>query len=41
MPILSSADFLSTRNPDVLDDDVETPIYEKYDSLLHGSRSRS
>jgi hypothetical protein len=41
LPIISDAEFLSTKNPDAIDgDDNETPIYEKYDNLLHGSRNR-
>ena len=42
LPIMSDAEFLSTKNPDTLDgEDGETPIYEKYDNLLHGSRNKS
>ncbi|RWS05591.1 zygotic DNA replication licensing factor mcm3-like protein [Dinothrombium tinctorium] len=41
MPIISAADFLSTKDIDAGEEDSETPIYEKYDSLLHGNRSRS
>nr|CAD7458079.1 unnamed protein product [Timema tahoe] len=43
LPMGSSVDMLSTYNPDTAEeDDVNTPIYEKYDSLLHGSsRSKS
>nr|CAD7434021.1 unnamed protein product [Timema monikensis] len=38
LPMGSSVDMLSTYNPDTAEeDDVNTPIYEKYDSLLHGS----
>lgn len=42
LPIISTADFLSTKDLDcVEDDDNETPIYEKYDNLLHGNRPKS
>lgn len=31
-------DMLSTHSPDeVQDEETETPVYEKYDALLHGS----
>lgn len=33
----SKADMLSTQNPDLVDNEKETPIYEKYDALLHGA----
>jgi hypothetical protein len=33
----SSVDMLSTLNPDLEEaDSLDTPVYEKYDSLLHG-----
>ena len=39
---MSNAEFLSTRDSESLDrEDGETPIYEKYDALLHGSRTKS
>lgn len=42
LPIISDADFLSTKNVDSLEeDDSATSIYEKYDSLLHGNRNKS
>lgn len=38
----SGVDLPSTYNPDNIDGEKETPIYEKYDPLLHGAtRSRS
>lgn len=38
LPMGSNVDFLSTKNPDAEDDDErETPVYEKYDPLLHGA----
>lgn len=41
LPMGSGVDLPCTYNPDTLDEDRETPIYEKYDPLLHGSsRSR-
>ncbi|XP_069692646.1 DNA replication licensing factor Mcm3 [Periplaneta americana] len=42
LPMGSSVEMLSTQNPDLEDgDDLNTPIYEKYDALLHGgSRTR-
>ncbi|XP_076046418.1 zygotic DNA replication licensing factor mcm3-like isoform X2 [Oratosquilla oratoria] len=37
LPMGLGIDLLSTDSPDVAnDDDEETPIYEKYDALLHG-----
>jgi len=41
LPIISSADFLTTRDLDNEEDDSETPIFEKYNNLLHGNRSKS
>lgn len=42
LPMGSSVDMLSTHNPDLDDDELTTPIWEKYDPLLHGStRSKS
>lgn len=35
------ADFLTTANLDAKDDETDTPIYEKFDALLHANRSRS
>lgn len=35
----SSVDMLTTFNPEL--EDKETPIYEKYDPLLHGASRRS
>jgi hypothetical protein len=33
----SSVEMLSTQNPDLVQgENVNTPIYEKYDPLLHG-----
>jgi hypothetical protein len=41
LPLAMNIDLLSTNNPDENDaEQQETPIYEKYDALLHGS-SRS
>lgn len=40
LPMGSSVDMLSTNNPDIDDADKETPMYEKYDPLLHGSSRR-
>lgn len=41
LPMGSNVDMLSTMNPDE-EDEKETPVYEKYDALLHGSsRHRS
>lgn len=40
LPIISTADFLSTRNIDVNENDEdETQIYEKNDKTLYGDRS--
>ncbi|XP_015905986.2 zygotic DNA replication licensing factor mcm3 isoform X1 [Parasteatoda tepidariorum] len=41
LPIHSAADFLATKDPDSEDEqDGETPIFEKFDALLHGSRAK-
>ncbi|GBM63135.1 Maternal DNA replication licensing factor mcm3 [Araneus ventricosus] len=41
LPIHTSADFLATKNPDAEEEQEEnTPIYEKFDALLHGSRAK-
>ncbi|KAF8767426.1 DNA replication licensing factor MCM3 like protein [Argiope bruennichi] len=41
LPIHTSADFLATKDPDAEEEQEEnTPIYEKFDALLHGSRSK-
>jgi hypothetical protein len=33
----SSVEMLSTQNPDLVQgENVNTPVYEKYDPLLHG-----
>lgn len=33
----SAVEMLSTQNPDLVEgESVNTPIYEKYDPLLHG-----
>lgn len=38
MPMGLGVDVLSTQNIDVEDEgEAETPIYEKYDALLHGN----
>lgn len=39
MPIESSAEFLATKDPDAEEEETETPLYEKFDPLLHGTRS--
>lgn len=42
LPMGADIDLLSTQGADVAADDIETPIWEKYDPLLHGnSRSKS
>ena len=42
LPLANSLDLLATHDPDA-DDDAEedTPIYEKFDPLLHRDRGRS
>lgn len=41
LPIISNADFLSTKSSNKLDnEEAETTIYEKFDPLLHGKRKR-
>lgn len=38
LPMGLGIDVLSTQNPnEVEDDEAETPIYEKYDAMLHGN----
>lgn len=38
LPLAMNIDLLSTNNPDENEaSEQETPIYEKYDALLHGS----
>ncbi|XP_017774841.1 PREDICTED: DNA replication licensing factor Mcm3 [Nicrophorus vespilloides] len=37
LPMGSSVDMLSTQNPDAFTGEKETPMYEKYDALLHGN----
>ena len=43
LPLAMNIDMLSTNNPDETEATVQdTPIYEKYDALLHGnSRSKT
>ncbi|KAI1289733.1 DNA replication licensing factor Mcm3 [Halotydeus destructor] len=42
LPIVTSADFLTTKDLDnIEEDDQETPIYEKYNNLLHGNRPKT
>nr|XP_037277703.1 DNA replication licensing factor MCM3-like [Rhipicephalus microplus] len=43
LPIRSTADLLTTHDPDQLDkdSDKDTSIYEKHDVLLHGSKRRT
>jgi DNA replication licensing factor MCM3 len=42
LPMNSTVDVLSTIKPSDMDDEKETPMYEKYDALLHGgSRKRT
>ncbi|CAL7952039.1 unnamed protein product [Xylocopa violacea] len=43
LPLGTKIDVLTTKNPDqILSEDMETQVYQKYDPLLHGaSRSRS
>lgn len=41
LPIHVSADFLATKDPDAEEREEEsTPIYEKFDALLHGSKAK-
>lgn len=40
LPINTTADFLTTNNPDE-EEKGTIPLYEKYDALLHGSKSKS
>ncbi|XP_035210983.1 zygotic DNA replication licensing factor mcm3-like [Stegodyphus dumicola] len=41
LPIHSAADFLATKDPDAEEEQEEnTPIYEKFDALLHGSKAK-
>lgn len=40
LPMGSTVDRFSTLNPDDEKDERETPMYEKYDALLHGKSRR-
>lgn len=40
LPMGSNVDMLSTHNPDTVEDDKDTQMYEKYDALLHGGSRR-
>lgn len=41
MPLGSAADILATDDPSLSpDDQQDTQIYEKHDSLLHGARRK-
>lgn len=42
LPLGSKIDILTTKNPDeILNENTETQVYQKYDPLLHGlSRSK-
>uniref|UniRef100_A0A8D8MEC3 DNA replication licensing factor MCM3 n=1 Tax=Cacopsylla melanoneura TaxID=428564 RepID=A0A8D8MEC3_9HEMI len=37
LPLESSVDILSTNNPDQAEEELRTPLYEKYNALLHGA----
>jgi len=37
LPMGLGVDTLSTINPNEMEEETETPIYEKYDALLHGN----
>merc|ERR1711874_345999 len=37
LPMGLGIDMLSTNNPTEVEEETDTPIYEKYDALLHGS----
>ena len=38
LPFGVTAETLATRDPDVDEEEADTPIYEKYDATLHGQR---
>ncbi|KAG8178125.1 hypothetical protein JTE90_020830 [Oedothorax gibbosus] len=41
LPIHTAADFLATKDPNAEEEQEEnTPIYEKFDALLHGSKAK-
>ena len=40
LPMGSTVDMLTTMRPDEMDEEKETPMYEKYDALLHGASRR-
>lgn len=39
LPFGVASDTLATDDPDIVDGDTETHVYEKHDKLLHGDRS--
>ncbi|XP_046839242.1 zygotic DNA replication licensing factor mcm3-like [Xenia sp. Carnegie-2017] len=39
LPFGVASDTLATEDPDIVDGDTETHVYEKHDKLLHGDRS--
>lgn len=42
LPLTSSLDLLATQDPNAEEDeDEETPLYEKFDPLLHQERGKS
>ena len=41
MPLQMAADLLSTMAPeDETEEDGETPVYERFDNLLHSSKKK-
>jgi len=42
LPLANTLDLLATNDPDLDDDnEEETPVYEKFDPLLHRDHSRN
>ena len=38
MPFGDTSETLATRDPELEQEEEETPIYEKHDTLLHGKQ---
>jgi len=41
LPLANSLDLLATHDPDMDEENEETPVYEKFDPLLHREHSRN
>ena len=38
LPFGVTTETLATQDPEAEDEETDTPIYEKYDAMLHGKR---